>query len=85
MARHLISLKVKCPHCGKSLMDHTVFLNANPSIKLRVEQNKQQGIINLCSAYGCFDKKSNIELAKDEIVVSFLHAMQEIPCRYTCM
>ena len=37
MAKNLISLKVKCPHCGKSLMDHTLFLNAKPSIKVRIE------------------------------------------------
>lgn len=67
MAKNLISLKVKCPHCGKSLMDHTQFLNAKPSIKVRIELNDQAGFLNLCSTYGCFDKLSTVELTPGEV------------------
>lgn len=85
MSKALISLKVKCPHCGKSLMDHTLFLNGKPSIKLRVEQGGSQGIINLCSTYGCFDKQSTIELKKGEVVkLSCMHCKKELSGKNFC-
>jgi hypothetical protein len=85
MAKHLISLKVKCTHCGKSLMDHTLYLNASPSIKLRVEQNKQQGIMNLCSAYGCFDKQSTLKLVKGEVAtLSCMHCKKSLAGTHVC-
>ncbi len=71
MGKGLISLKVKCPHCNKSLMDHTLFLNGKPSIKLRIEMGGNQGTVNLCSTYGCYEIQSNINLVKDEIAKLF--------------
>lgn len=68
MAKNLISLKVKCPHCGRSLMDHTLFLNGKPSIKVRIASGESQGTLNLCSTYGCFDKQSTIRLVDRELV-----------------
>jgi hypothetical protein len=85
MAKNLISLKVKCPHCGKSLMDHTVFLNAKPSIKVRVDHNGHQGILNLCSSYGCFDKQSSIELKDGAIAdLSCMHCKKELKGSQQC-
>ena len=68
MTKNLISLKVKCKHCHKSLMDYTHFLNAKPSIKLHIEVKGHSGVINLCSSYGCYEKVSNVELVDNEIV-----------------
>jgi len=85
MGKNLISLKVKCQHCGKSLMDHTVFLNGKPSIKLRVAHRQQNGIINLCSTYGCFDKQSTLELVKDEVVtLSCMHCRKSLAGKQVC-
>ena len=85
MSKNLISLKVKCPHCGKSLMDHTLFLNAKPSIKVRIDQLGKQGILNLCSSYGCFDKQSSMELAKGEIaVLSCMHCKKDLKGLHLC-
>jgi len=85
MSKNLISLKVKCPHCGKSLMDHTSFLNAKPSIKLRVDVQGKQGILNLCSSYGCFDKQCSIELVKGEIVgLACVHCRKELKGTHMC-
>jgi len=85
MSKNLISLKVKCPYCGKSLMDHTTFLNAKPSIKLRVEQLGRQGSINLCSTYGCFDKQCTIELQQGEVVkLSCIHCKKELAGKSIC-
>jgi hypothetical protein len=85
MSKNLISLKVKCPHCGKSLMDHTQFLNAKPSIKVRIDQQGKQGILNLCSSYGCFDKQSSVELTKGEIaVLSCMHCRKDLKGMHLC-
>ena len=51
----LISLKVNCPHCEKSLMDYTQFVNYKPSIKGIIEVRDKKGTIHLCSLYGCYD------------------------------
>ena len=85
MSKKFISLKVRCPHCEKSLMDHTVFLNVKPSIKVKIEMNGRQGILNLCSSYGCFDKQSNIELSKDEIaILSCPHCRNDLKGSHSC-
>jgi hypothetical protein len=67
MSKKLISLKVHCPHCEKSLMDHTLFLNARPSIKVKVELEGRKGVLYLCSTFGCFDKSSDIELVRNSV------------------
>ena len=85
MSKNLISLKVKCPHCNRSMMDYTQFLNAKPSIKLHVEVAGNQGVLNLCSTYGCYDKISNIELVDNEIAKLFcMHCKQELPVSSKC-
>ena len=71
MSKNLISLKVRCSHCKKSFMDYTRYLNAKPSIKVRVEAGDKRGVLNLCSTYGCYEKFSNIELVSGEIYKLF--------------
>jgi len=81
----LISLKVKCPHCGKSLMDHTLFLNAKPSIKVRIDHQGKQGMLNLCSTFNCLDKQSSIELTKGEIAgLSCMHCKKDLKGMQVC-
>ena len=69
MPKNQISLKVRCPFCNKSLMDYTQYLNAKPSIRLNIAHGGREGVINLCSTYGCYDKICNIELIDNEIAV----------------
>lgn len=85
MSQQLISLKVKCPSCHQSLMDYTHFLNAKPSIKLSIEAGGKHGVIHLCSSYGCYDKTSNIELVKDDIVrLICTHCKKSLPSLANC-
>ncbi len=85
MTKNLISVKVKCHFCHKSFMDYTRFLNAKPSIKLHIEHAGNQGVIHLCSSYGCYDKSSDIELVENEIVrLSCPHCNKELPSSATC-
>jgi hypothetical protein len=58
-------------------MDYTYFLNAKPSIKLFVNIGEEEGIINLCSSYGCYDKTSTIELKKRGNCKTDMSVLQE--------
>jgi len=85
MTKNLISLKVKCPHCHKSLMDYTHFLHDKPSIKLHIEIMGQHGAINLASCYGCYDKVCNVELVDNEIArFSCPFCKKELPSPTKC-
>lgn len=69
MAKNPISLKVRCPVCNKSLMDHTQYLNGRPSIRVNIAHGGRNGVINLCSTYGSYDKICDIELIDNEIAL----------------
>lgn len=85
MTKNMISLKVKCPQCHKSLMDYTHFLNAKPSIKMHIELMGKQGVINLCSTYGCYEKVSNIDLVENEIARLYCpFCKKELPSSAKC-
>ncbi len=71
MGKNLISLKVKCSNCNKSLMDYTRYLNAKPSIKVHIESGNNKGVLNLCSTFGCYEKHCNIELVKGNVARLF--------------
>ncbi|UCG27441.1 MAG: hypothetical protein JSV24_10765 [Bacteroidales bacterium] len=64
---NLISLKVKCPVCGKSLMDEEHLVDNCPSIKLKIEIGEANGTINLSSVWDSYNYLVDIELTKDEI------------------
>lgn len=66
-----ISLNVKCPHCGKSFMDHENQLLDHPTIKLNIETISNRGTIRLCSIYGCYKHKSDITINDGEIAGFF--------------
>lgn len=57
-----VSLNVKCVHCNKSLMDHIKLINDKPSIKVKVKNSGNEGLLWLCSLYGCYEKTSDITL-----------------------
>lgn len=61
-----ISINVKCPKCGKSLMDHENPIDGFPSIKLNISIAGKKGTIYLNSIYGQFDHKADIEIPDKE-------------------
>jgi len=63
----LISLKLKCPVCGKSLMDDEHLVDNEPSILLNVEIAGKKGSIHLSSIYGSYNYLTDIEMPKGEI------------------
>jgi len=62
-----VVVNVKCPHCGESLMDQTNALHDVSGIHLNIKSGEKSGNIYLCSHYGCYDHKSDLELAAGEI------------------
>ena len=81
-----IALSIKCPHCGKSLMNPYFTVHNNSSVKLEIAHGKERGIINLCAFYGCVDHSSSIEVKEGEITQFFcpkckVELVSEIPCK----
>lgn len=63
----LISLKLKCPVCGKSLMDESHLIDNESSIHLNIEIAGEKGEIHLSSIYGSYNYKANIEMPTGEV------------------
>ncbi len=62
-----MSLKVNCPDCGHSLMDHNQLIDNEPSIKLNIEILDKKGTINLSSIYESYNYKSDLEMVQGEV------------------
>ena len=63
----LISLKLKCPVCGESLMDDSHLVDNEASILLDVEMAGKKGEIRLSSVYGSYNYVTDIEMPKGEV------------------
>ncbi len=82
----LISLKLKCPVCGKSLMDEEHLVDNQPGISLNVEIAGRTGKINLSSIYGSYNYVTDIEMPKGEIAKFFCpHCETHITSDTECM
>lgn len=64
---NFISLSVKCPVCGESLMDPQHKVDNEPGIKLLIKQADKKGIIQLSSIYGSYNHVCDFELQDNEI------------------
>lgn len=82
---NFISLKVKCPVCGKSLMDDEKLVDHNSSIKLNIKIGNTEGIINLSSIYESYNYICDIDVPEDEIVEFYCHHCEaQIIEEYKC-
>lgn len=80
-----VSINVTCPMCKKSLMDQEVMLHGKPSIKLNIQGEDVRGTIRLCSLYGCYDHKSDVDISKIDIATfSCPHCNQVLNRKDTC-
>lgn len=64
----MIHVNLKCPHCGKNLMDKDFEIDNHPSVKVIIEFNGKRGILHLSSRYGSYNLDSEVEVPKGEIV-----------------
>lgn len=62
-----LALTVKCPICNKSLMDSTLLVDNEASIKLNVEIAEQKGTINLSSIYGSYNYNTSLSMPMDQV------------------
>ncbi len=85
MEKKEISLFVKCPLCGKSLMDDELLLNNKPSVRVNIQTKKERGVLHLCSTYGCTLKKIGITVEEGEVVEMFCpHCNKELNINENC-
>lgn len=82
---NFISLHVKCPVCGQSLMDNEHKVDNEPSIHLKIETPEKSGIIRLSSIYGSYNFACDITVAPDVVAVfSCPHCKSEITSEDHC-
>ena len=82
---NLVSLRVKCPVCGHSLMDEKRPVDNCPSIQLKVEVGEKSGVINLSSVWESFNYVCTIDTPKKEILkLSCPHCNSSIRGKADC-
>ena len=82
---NFLSLNVKCPVCGKSLMDSKHKVDNTNSIKLIIEVPGKKGFIRLSSIYGSFNYMLDIEIDNNVIPqFSCPHCNAELATKEQC-
>lgn len=66
---NLITVQLKCVHCGHSLMDHERLIDNVPSVKLYLKIGEQEGYIWLSSIYGSYNLESTFEIKDGDIAL----------------
>ena len=80
-----VSLRLKCPQCGTSLMDETKPIDDRPSVKLRIGVGDRQGDIWLSSIYGSYNFEANVEVQQGEIAEFFCpHCQAQLLAKENC-
>ena len=64
----LFALEVKCPHCFKSLMDSTVLLDNEPSIKVEAKIRGEKSWVRLSSVWGSYTVESERKITAGDTV-----------------
>lgn len=81
----LVALNVKCPHCFTSLMDETVTLDNEPSIKVDGTIQGKKFWLRLASVWGSYAIQSEREIMKGDIVqVSCPHCSKSLSITSRC-
>jgi len=82
---NLISLRVKCPICGHSLMDDKKLVDNCSSVKLNIAIGEEEGVVNLSSVYESFNYLCSIDTPEGEIIkFSCPHCHSEIKSVSDC-
>jgi len=67
----MIQVNVKCPHCGKSLMDEEKKIDDHPSVKLNIQYGGERGRLRLSSLYGSFNIDCQLSIPEGEVARLF--------------
>jgi hypothetical protein len=85
MMLNFVKLTLKCPKCGKPLVDETKMIDNVPSIKLFIRMGEKEGYIWLSSIYGSYNLESTFEILKDEIAVfKCPHCLSDLTSDESC-
>ena len=78
-------VNLKCPFCGKSLMDKEHLVDNKPGIHVKIKFDNQEGDLRLSSIYGNYNFESSIEPPIDTIVQFFCpHCSAELKSERKC-
>lgn len=81
-----VALRVKCRHCGHTLMDPTVKVDNEDSIRLKIKLKEQTSTIYLSAIYGSYNYKCDLDLPKGEIVSFYCpHCEKELNSDQECL
>ena len=67
----MIEIEVKCPHCGKSLMDEDHKIDDAPSIGLVIVGREKMGWLRLSSLYGSYSIESEFPTVEKELYLFY--------------
>ncbi|MCD4828501.1 MAG: hypothetical protein K8R90_03605 [Candidatus Cloacimonetes bacterium] len=80
-----VSLRVKCPLCGASLMDENKLIDTKPGVKLQISVEAGQGEIWLSSIYGSYNYEATVNVRDEEIAQFFCpHCKQQLLATKNC-
>lgn len=69
--QRVFQVKVACPRCNYSLMDHTHKIDGYPSIRVLVAFGDKHGWLRLSSLYGSYNTESEHEIPEDQVIHFF--------------
>jgi len=67
----MIQVNVKCPHCGKSLMEEGHKIDGHPSVKVLIEYEKKKSSLYLSSLYGSYNIETEVFVPEKKIAQFF--------------
>lgn len=81
-----LSLRVKCPICGKMLMDEEQLVDNEASIRLNIKMHDKTGTIHLSSIYGSYNYLCDLDLPSGNVAGFFCpHCEQQITSSTECL
>jgi predicted RNA-binding Zn-ribbon protein involved in translation (DUF1610 family) len=81
----MIEVRIKCPVCGKSLMDDARQIDGNPSICVLGQVSGWKGRIWLSSLYGSYNVECERDVPKGEVTTFFCpECGQELKSTRSC-
>lgn len=82
---NLITVQLKCVHCGHTMMDHERLIDNVPSVKLYLKIGDHEGYIWLSSIYGSYNLESTIDIKDGDIALfKCPHCLHELKSTETC-
>lgn len=80
-----VYVRLKCPHCGHSLMDSSNQIDGHPAIKMDIYQNGKSGTIWMSAIYGSYNYCADIDVREGDVVkFSCKHCANSLVSKDVC-